>query len=77
MSSNPPSSIVVNELFNGSVGVSSTLQFGTNSMSTAALAKQIELAIVNAPADSSSILGGFVTGSLSVSSWLTLFTLVF
>ena len=66
MSSNPPSSITVINLFSGSTGVNSTLYYTSSSVSATALASQVTSAITNAPASSSSLLGGFVAGSLSV-----------
>ena len=66
MSSNPPSSITVINLFSGSTGVNSTLYYTSSSVSATALASQVTSAITNAPASSSSLLGGFVAGSLSI-----------
>lgn len=68
LSSNPPSSIEVNKLFSGSVGVLSTLQFINTNLNSTSLVTQVYLAINNAPRSSSSLIGGLISGSLSVTS---------
>jgi len=75
LSSNPPIAILVNSIFSGSTGVNSTLQYTSSSVSATALASQVTSAITNAPASSSSLLGGFVAGSLSVAGNKYLFFL--
>ena len=67
MGANAPNSIIVTNLFSGSIGVSSTFVY--NSTSVAPLISTITTAITNATNSSfAALLGGFVSGSLSIAT---------